>query len=78
MSWLLPIATADLASMNDAKAVAESVDAIRRLDLFVDASHRNIPLIHLNAAIDNESELLGKHQHEPFFSVVLLLLQRST
>ena len=75
---LLPIAMADLASMNDAEAVAESVDATRRLDWFVDASDRNVPSIHLTAAIDNASGLLRDYQHEPFFSAVLLLLQHST
>ena len=68
---------ADRASMNDAEAVAESVDVIRSSDLFVDASVRNIPSIHLTAAIDNASGLLRDYQHEPFFSSVLLLLQRS-
>jgi len=69
---------ADLASMNDAEAVAESVDVICSPDLFVDASRRNIPPIHLTAAIDNASGLLRDYQHEAFFSSVLLLLQHST
>jgi len=75
---LLPIAMAELASMNDAEAVAESVDVICSPDLFVDASRRNIPSIHLTPAIHNALELFGQHQHEQFFSPILFLLQQST
>ena len=39
---LLPTATAEVATMNDAEAVAESVDVICSPELFVDASRRNI------------------------------------
>jgi len=75
---LLPTVTAGLASMRAAEAIAESVDVVCSPDLFVDASDRNIPFTRLTAAIDNASGLLQDYQHEPFFSAVLFLLQRST
>jgi len=71
---LLPTATADMTSTNNAEAVAESVDVVCSPDLFVDASDRNIPSIHLTAAIDNASGLLRDYQHEPFLSPILFLL----